>query len=302
MEIAKQIIRIRLSQMIINERYKKGDFKIPIHLALGHEAIAVAVDSMMLDNDQLVLSHRNIHYNLARVRSLKPEIDEYLLKKEGLAKGELGSMNLANEEKGIVYTSSILGNNLSVASGVALGKKVMDEDGIVIVVTGDGAIEEGSFYESLLFSKSNDLPLLVIIENNEWSLATKINERRCAINIKRFSEGLDIGYELFTSNDVYEYVEKLKGLRAFVLKNKTPFCLEVKLTTLGYWYQKTEEFPDGKFINYHAGSAPNVTLKNGPVIEKNQNDPVFFINKYFDKKILESVSQEILIKLERELQ
>lgn len=302
METAKQVMGVRIGQLIVNEKLKKGDFKIPIHLALGHEAIAVAVDAVMEKKDKIILSHRNIHYNLAISKDLKRHVDEYLLKKTGYAEGKLGSMNLSNEEKGIVYTSSILGNNFSVATGVALSKKVKEENGIVIVVTGDGAIEEGSFYESLLFSKSNDLPLLIVIENNEWSLATKINERRCAISIKRFSESLDIGYELFSSNDVYEYIEKLKGLKEFVLKNKTPLCLEVKLTTLGYWYQKTEEFPDGKFINYHSGPAPNVSLKDGPVIEKNQNDPNFVINKYFDEKVLEAVSQEVLIKLERELQ
>ena len=78
LEVAKNILRLRLSQMIINEKYKAGQFKIPIHLALGHETIAVAVDLVMHDNDKLVLSHRNIHYNLARIRTLKEEIEEYL--------------------------------------------------------------------------------------------------------------------------------------------------------------------------------------------------------------------------------
>ena len=301
MNIAKQVIRVRLSQMIVNEKYKDGEFKVPIHLALGHEAVAVAVDSIMRSDDRLVLTHRNIHYNLARERLLKPEIDEYLLNKEGLAKGKRGSMNLANEGKGIVYTSSILGNNFPVATGVALSKKIKKEDGIVIVVTGDGAMEEGSFYESLVFLKSNNLPLLVIIENNEWSLATRIQERRCPIDVKKFSEALGIGYELFSSNDAYEYAERLKELKELALKNNTPICVEAKLTTLGYWRQKTEEFPHGKFINYHAGPAPDVSLKNGPIIEKDESDPVFVISKYFDESALETVSREILIELECEL-
>ena len=83
--IAKEVLRLRHSQMIVNEKYKSGLFKVPIHLALGHEAIAVAVDSVMEANDKLVCSHRNIHYNLARAKVLKPILDEYLLKKEGLA-------------------------------------------------------------------------------------------------------------------------------------------------------------------------------------------------------------------------
>ena len=114
-EVARNILRLRLSQMIINEKYKAGRFKIPIHLALGHETIAVAVDLVMHDNDKLVLSHRNIHYNLARIRTLKEEIEEYCLSDKGLACGRQGSMNLSNPARGISYSSSILGNNFAIS-------------------------------------------------------------------------------------------------------------------------------------------------------------------------------------------
>ena len=300
-EIAKQILRVRLGQMLINEKYKNGEFKIPIHLALGHEAIAVSVDSIMEENDKLILSHRNIHYNLAREKSLKPEIDEYYLKEEGLSKGQLGSMNLANEKKGIIYTSSILGNNLPVATGVALGKKVKNEDGVVIVETGDGALEEGSFYESLVFLKSSYLPILIIIENNGWSLATRIKERRCDIDIKKLTESINIKYELSDSNDTYEYIKKLKNLREYTLLNKTPVCIEVRLTTLGSWYLKTEDHSNGKFINYHAGPAPTVNVKNGALLKESDNDPVFVLQKYFSKEDIEETSQNILKKLREEI-
>ena len=300
-EIAKQILKVRLSQMVINEKYKNGEFLIPIHLGFGHEAIAVSVDSIMEKNDKLILSHRNIHYNLAREKSLKPVIDEYYLKEEGLSKGQLGSMNLANEKKGIMYTSSILGNNLPVATGVALGKKVKNEDGVVIVETGDGAIEEGSFYESLVFLKSNNLPVLIIIENNGWSLATRIKERRCDIDIKKLTESIDIKYKLLDSNDTYEYIRKLKNLREHTLLNKTPVCIEVRLTTLGSWYLKTEDHPNGKFINYHAGPAPTVNIKNGVLLKESDNDPVFVLQKYFQKEKIKEISKNILKKLREEV-
>lgn len=293
-DIAKNILRVRLSQLIINEKYKNGEFKIPIHLALGHEAIAVAVDLIMESEDQLVLSHRNIHYHLARIRSLKPQIDEYLLRKDGLAKGQLGSMNLANEEKGIVYTSSILGNNLSVATGLALGKKVKSEEGIVIVVTGDGAIEEGSFYESLIFLKSHELPLLIIIENNEWSLATKINERRCDINLEKFADSLDIKYMKLSGNDPYQYIEELKKIRKYAIYHKTTVCIEVDITTIGSWTLKTEECLNGKFINYHAGPAPTISLTEWPIICESSKDPIFVLKNYFEEDALKKVSTELL--------
>jgi len=300
-KIAKDILRIRLSQIIVNEKYKNGEFKIPIHLALGHEAIAEAVDSVMRSDDQLVLNHRNIHYNLARSKLLKPKLDEYFLKKQGLGKGKLGSMNLADKEKNIVYTSSILGNNLPVAAGLALGKKAENFQGLVFVVTGDGAMEEGSFYESSEFMKSNALPCLIIIENNGWSLATRIKERRCDISLQKFGESMDIKYQKLDSNDPYEYIEKLTELSKFALDNKTPVLAEVELTTLGSWYLKNDEHLDGKFINYHAGPAPEVNLTEWPLIEQSDKDPVFVLQKYFKQDLLKEACKEILKDLKQEI-
>lgn len=299
-EIARDVLRVRLSQMIINEKCKNDEFKIPIHLALGHEAIAVAVDHIMEDDDQLVLSHRNIHYNLARSKSLKPEIDEYLLKREGLAMGTLGSMNLANEEKNIVYTSSILGNNLPVATGLALGKKVRGCNGIVIAITGDGAVEEGAFYESIIFLKSNVLPSMIIMENNGWSLATKIEERRCNIDFQGLMNSLNVKYDKLNSNNPYEYIKELRTIRKYALDNKTPVFIEVGITTLGSWYHKTKEYQDENLVHYHGGSAPTVELSGWPIIEDSDGDPVFVLQKYFEQTLLKRISQELLQSLMEE--
>jgi len=300
-KIAKELLRIRLSQLLINEQCKVGAFKVPVHLALGHEAIAVGVHLLMDKYDHLILSHRNMHYNLARAGNLKAEIEEFLLKKEGLAQGELGSMNLANESKGIIYTSSILGNNLSVAAGCALAKKIKNDKGIVIVVTGDGAIEEGSFYESLLFLKSNSLSCMVVIENNEWSLATKIDERRCPIHIKKITEALDLKYELLNSNNVYEYSDALRTFKKESLSTATTVCIEVKLTTFGGWYVKTDVSPFKRFINYHAGAAPEVHLGNGSLIEESAKDPVFILQNQASKDKVNIWSTEVLNELTKEL-
>jgi len=300
MDTAEVLLRIRLGQMMVNEKYKNGDFKVPIHLALGHEAIAVAVDSVMTEDDKLILDHRNIHYNIAREKKLKPEIDEYMLRDTGLAGGQLGSMNLANEAKGIAYTSSILGNNMPVAAGIALGAKVKVTEAVTIVVTGDGAMEEGTFYESLVFAKSNDLPMIFIIENNQWSLATTIEQRRCAIDVEKLTESLGIAYEKLTSNDVYDYVDTLEILRQHALSNKEPICVEVVVTTLGDWRLKSEEYPDGKFINYHAGPAPTVKLDEGPLIRQSEQDPIFVMQNRVGKEELNRMTDEILAGLQEE--
>lgn len=299
--IAKEILRLRLSQMLVNERYKAGAFKIPIHLAMGHEAIAIAVDQAMGTEDLLACSHRNMHYNLAREKSLKPILDEYLLKKEGLAHGELGSMNLANPKKKLIYSSSILGNNLAVASGLALAQKAKGGKGLVIVETGDGAAEEGAFYESLLFMKSNALPAIVIIENNEWSMHTRIEERRSEIDFSKLANSLGASYATLRGNDAYEYAVQLKEIRAQAFAEKSPVVIEVRIMTLGGWYVKNDDGKGDRYVHLHAGPTKAISLAEWPEIESSANDPVFVLQKHFPAEILKTMAKEILKNLEAEI-
>jgi len=300
-EIINQIIWNRLAQIIVNQRYKKGDFKIPIHLAMGHEAIAVAVDCSMEDGDSLLLTHRNIHYNLARAKTLGKELDEYYLLDTGIGRGHCGSMNMYNPDKNIVYTSSILGNNLPVGCGYALGNKAKNNKSVVFIITGDGAIEEGAFYESLVFMKSNNLKTVIIVENNQWSLGTKIDERRCSIDLKKLTGSLGIDYLALKGNNPFQYIDAIRSCRSNVYETNTPALIEVQLTTLGYWYMETEEYPEGKFINYHAGPAPEVDMMDYPLICANTEDPLFILKKYLTKAEAIQITSIIFEELKKEI-
>lgn len=299
MRLAEEVLRLRVSQLTVNDRYKAGAFKIPIHLAIGHEAIAVAVDAAMEAGDQLVCSHRNLHYNLARGKKLRPIIDEFLLKKDGLAGGELGSMNLANPAKNLVYTSSILGNNLPVAAGIALGQRTRGKEAATFVVTGDGAMEEGTFYESLLFAKSNALPLIVIVENNAWSMHTTIEERRAPIDLPRFTGSLGAIYLRLEGNDVYAYREALSSLRGDALASRSPVVVEVALTTLGGWH--VEEGATRRFIHPHAGPLSKTERSEWPELEAGSGDPLFVLAQRFPLETLKAKVPELEAALAAEL-
>lgn len=292
-EIASQLIKMRLIQLLINEKYKKKEFKIPIHLALGHESIALATAENLKKNDKLILSHRNIHYNIALGASLKKLVNEYLLNEDGLASGKQGSMNLTNKKKGILYTSSILGNNLGVGAGVALGQKYKNKQNLTCIVTGDGAIEEGSFYETMLILSSLKLPSIIIVENNGWSLGSTIKERRTEINMKFLSKSFGGEYFRFNGNDIFHYLEKMKEIREIALKKSSIVLVEVILDTLGDWKLITEEFPKGKYINYHAGPAPKVNFKDWPIIKQNKKDPLHVLKKYLSEDKLKEISLHV---------
>jgi pyruvate dehydrogenase E1 component alpha subunit len=292
--IAKNILKNRLCQIIVNQKYKEKKFKIPIHLALGHEAIATAVSEIMNTDDNLILTHRNIAYNIARSNSLKSILAEYFLEKNGLMKGKLGSMNLVNPSRGIMYSSSILGNNFAVAIGIAMSHTMHELGGITIVLGGDGSIEEGSFHESLLMLKSLRLPALIIIENNEWSMSTKISERRYPINLQKFCSAYDIEYAKLEGNDPFVYIDILESCKKSSLDTKSPICIEAMVTTLGDWIMETPEFPKGKFINYHAGPTPSVDVMHGlEPLRKTSEDPLYVLGQLIDNENLTQIKNEI---------
>jgi TPP-dependent pyruvate/acetoin dehydrogenase alpha subunit len=261
LSVRKRAIRIRCQQAAINELYCQGYFKVPIHLAFGHEPVAVALANAAQSGDQVVLSHRNLHYQFGFGASLTEIVKEFLLEEDGLAQGRYGSMNLVNPDRGIIYTSSILGNNLSVAVGVALSQVVRESSACSWVVTGDGALEEGAFAESLLLSRTVNIPLITIIEDNGWSLATSIEERRSAINLKALVGAYGVEFLEATGKSVEARVEVLAEARSIALGQQTPVVVHVPLDTLGgRWIDDSHVASGRRFINYHAGPAKGITL------------------------------------------
>lgn len=254
-----QAIRIRCQQFLINELYCKGLFKVPIHLAIGHEAVAVGLAAASRSGDRFVLSHRNLHYHLSLGASLSDVVKEFALQDEGLAGGRYGSMNLISPDSGIAYTSSILGNNLSVAVGVALSQVVRDERSCTWVVTGDGAIEEGAFAESLLLSHSLRAPLVTIIEDNGWSLATSIIERRSPISLDLLVGAYGVRYLEADGTSIESCLAALVDARAVAVEEQLPVAVHVPLNTLGgRWVEDHASAGGQRFINYHAGPAKDI--------------------------------------------
>ena len=280
--IVEKLLFVRFCQLLINEKIKNRLFKIPIHLALGHEAIATAIAINFKKKDNIILSHRNIHYNLAISNDYKRILNEFKLNADGVANGKLGSMNLCSPKHGITYSSSILGNSLPVATGVAHSTK---KENITYVVSGDGAMEEGSFYESIVFGNSINLSLVIIVENNGWSMYTPIKKRRKKIDLKKFTESLGAKFFSLESNNVFEYTEALRKIKKYSLEKRKICIVEVILKTLGDWEIKESDLKKRK-INYHHGGAPEVKLSSDLIIKKNKWDPLY---KIYSSKLKEDI-------------
>ena len=244
-EIYNLALKSRVFQLQINELIKKKQFKLPIHLALGHEFVSAIVKTNFNNKDKLLLSHRNIHFSSIFSKNvLKKYLGLSIQKNTKHYKSE-GSMNYTDKNANIPYSSSVLGNNLSVACGVAKANK--DKGGVTICVTGDGAIEEGAFYECLILSKYLRLPLIFLIENNNWSMATSIKERRSSINFNYLAKSIGINYYKFKRLNIKKNIFNYKIAVDQCRKNKLPIICEFEVKTLGSFISC------GKKIHYHHG-------------------------------------------------
>ena len=136
--------------------------------------------------------------------------------------------------------------------------------------------------------------MIFIIENNGWSLATKISERRCPIDLAKLTGAVCVKYAELSGNNPCRYIAALKQLRRYSLSKKEPVCVEVKLVTLGDWRGPvTPQHPKGRFINYHSGPAPDVSFDDSPIIKRNSSDPVFLVSRYLTNLKLNNVRRAV---------
>ena len=281
---AFDVLCIRYWHHLLNEMLKKKQFQIPIHLGFGHEAAAVAMDRTMEPDDKLCLSHRNGTYNLARAKSLDAILGHYKLSSPSTTGAFMGSMNLATEEPGTVYTSSILGNNLAVAAGIAMHRSLTRKPGVVFVVTGDGAIEEGIFWETLIFSRSHKLPLVVVVENNDFSMSSTISQRRSDIDLAHVCAGVGFQYIKAAGAVIHEVKDALSAAGVSAAAG-APACVELKLSTFCHHAGPTPGWPDDPL---------RIAIENGLLVEDTPRDPLHHIRNTLGAAEFQRLSKQVM--------
>lgn len=278
------VLRLRYWQHLLNEMLKQKQFKIPIHLAFGHEAAAVAMDRSMGPDDVLCLSHRNAAYNLARAKSLEVVLEHYRLTQRSKGGGLMGSMNLAVVGTSIAYASSILGNDLAVAAGIAMHRTLVRRPGVVFVVTGDGGLEEGAFWETLIFSRSHKLPIVVVVENNDCSMSSTIAQRRSDINLAQVCAGVGFQY-LASSGSVLEDARAALREARESAATGSPACVELDVTTFCQHAGPTPGWPDDPL---------RLSIDDGLLVEDGPADPVYHIRNTLGTAGFQRLSNHVM--------
>ncbi len=224
-----EMLRIREIEKTIAEKYNEWEMRCPVHLSIGQEAVAVGVCQNLKKNDEIVTAHRCHAHYLAKGGSLKSMISELYGKETGCAKGLGGSMHLIDLRAGVSAAVPIVGSTIPIGTGIAWANKIKKSGKIVAIFFGDGATEEGVFFESLDFAALHRLPVLFVCENNEYSVYSHISKRQSKKrNITSISESLGVKSLKLNGNSIEEVFLKSKDIINKMRKDSKPYLIELK--------------------------------------------------------------------------
>lgn len=170
--------RLRAIEETIAVKYAEQKMRCPVHLSTGQEGVSAGIGLNLRKTDYAVSGHRAHTHYLAKGGSLRAMLAEIYGKKTGCSSGKGGSMHLIDEEVGFKGSTAIVGGTIPVGTGLGLAISMKKTDQISVVFLGDGAVEEGVFYESVNFAVLRQLPVLFLCENNFYSVYSHLRVRQ----------------------------------------------------------------------------------------------------------------------------
>ena len=225
----KSMYLIRRTEELIAENYKKQQMRCPVHLSVGQEAAATGVCSTLNKKDLIISTHRSHAHYLAKGGNLYKMISELHGKKDGSSAGLGGSMHLQDYTSGVIASVPIVGSTIPIGVGIAMANKKLNKNNIVVIFFGEGATEQGVFFESLNFAKLHNLSILFVCENNLFSVYTNLTKRQPSQrNILKIANSFGINSFSIDGNDVLKIYETSKKIRKEIINKCNPILMELK--------------------------------------------------------------------------
>ena len=221
---------IRRSEEKIIELYNTDKIKSPVHLSIGQEAIAVGVSLALSESDIIFSNYRGHAHFIAREANLDKMWAELYGKSRGTARGKGGSMHLNDYEKNFIPTSAIVSTAVPEAVGYAFALKYKKQEGVVVCYHGDGATDEGVFWESLNFASLHSLPIIFICENNKYAIYSHQNTRSLNNPIVDRAKAFGVSSIRVSGNKTKNFFDATLDCIEQIKKKSQPFLLECMTT------------------------------------------------------------------------
>ena len=221
----------------------------PVHSSVGQEAVAAAIIAGIGKEDKITGSHRAHHQFLSKaldyildekwdpVKEDLPEdageaVNKTLAEIMGLAPGYCGgrggSMHLRYKEAGILGTNAIVAGGIPLATGAAYAEKFNNTGNVVVCFFGDGAANQGAFHEALNLAGIWRLPIVYVVENNEYAVGTACSDATAACDISLRASSYNMCGKIVDGNDVTAMFYAMAETAEDIRKGKGPCILEVK--------------------------------------------------------------------------
>ena len=254
-QMYRAMVRIRLCEEAFVEPIVSGEIRCPVHLSSGQEAAAVGVGHALQKKDLVFGTHRSHGHYLAKGGDLRRMVAEIFCRETGCARGRGGSMHVVDVEMGMMGAAPIVAGTVPLAVGAALGIVIRKERAMAVAFFGDGALGEGTVYESMNLSAVLRLPMLFVCENNLYSTHMPIDECRLRRTTADAGESLGVPGVSVDGNDVLAVYEAASQARARAVRGGGPSFIEVRTYRL-----RGHVGPDDNIQGQHTDIRPAVEI------------------------------------------
>lgn len=269
------------------------------HVYMGQEAAGAAACAALRKDDNVYTTHRNHAHVVAKGGDMGRTLAEIIGRADGYCKGRAGTFHVAAPDLGILHTSAIVAGCLPLAAGTAYANKLQQNGRATVVFFGDGAMEEGGFYETMNIAQLWGLPVIFYMENNsvlpgERSGRGSPSSDHSAKSLSDIPRAFSVDTQHVDGTDLEAVYDLVSGLVARTRKGDGPFFVESRTSR---WPGNYGSFPKAvggdTDINWvwSPETAPEVIRK-----WEEQSDPILlYAHKLLDRK---AISRDGLIDLD----
>jgi len=209
------------------ELYAAGDIGGFLHLYIGQEAIALAAQYALREDDNLITAYRDHGAALARGLDTKRVMAEMLGKSTGVSKGKGGSMHLADIDKRMWGGYAVVGGHLVLATGLALADQYRGDERVTMAMMGDGSTNIGYFHEAMNLSGVWKLPVVWVIENNQYGMGTAVTRASAVADLAKRAEAYGMPCCIQVDGmDLLELYDTFSSGIEYAREGNGPFLIE----------------------------------------------------------------------------
>ncbi len=227
-DLFRQMLRIRRFEEEAARLYTERKIGGFLHLYIGQEAVAVGSLSVIEPEDAVITAYRCHGHYLARGGSARAGMAELLGKEAGCAKGRGGSMHFFNVDKNFFGGWGIVGGQVPVGAGLAFAQKYQKTGGVTLCFLGDGAINIGPFHEGLSLASLWKLPVVFVIENNQYAMGTPLEKTSPTDDLSIRALGYPMARDSANGHDIFDVRSKIHSAVRRAREQSLPSLVEVK--------------------------------------------------------------------------